>query len=65
MMGEITPLIAEIVASCDAHKVLLPVKSSHFEMIGLESQSFGQLIKGATSRVLQIVREREQSSSMS
>lgn len=55
MMGEITPAIAESVANCDAHKVLLPVNKGHFEIIGLESQPLGQTIKNALEMVMQII----------
>ena len=59
MMGEITPKIAETVAGCDAHKVLLPVNQTHFEIIGLESRPLGAVIKDAVARIAQLVRERE------
>jgi hypothetical protein len=58
MMGEITPKIAEFVAGCDAHKVLLPVNQTHFEIIGLESRPLGTVIKEAVSRIVEIVREK-------
>ena len=59
MMGEITPRIAEVVAGCDAHKVLLPVNQSHFEIIGLESRPLGVVIKDAVNRIAVLVREKE------
>jgi hypothetical protein len=58
MMGEISPVIAESVANCDAHKVLLPVNNGHFEIIGLDNQPLGQTIKSAVEKVMQIIRER-------
>jgi len=58
MMGEITPKIAEVVASCDARKILLPVSQTHFEIIGLESRPLGTVIKEAVSRIVEIVREK-------
>ncbi|MDR3560675.1 MAG: DUF3842 family protein [Negativicutes bacterium] len=58
MMGEITPKIAEVVASSDARKVLLPVSQSHFEIVGLESRPLGMVIKEAVSRIVDIVREK-------
>lgn len=59
MMGEITPKIAEAVAGSDARKVLLPVSQTHFEIIGLESRPMGTVIKEATARIVELVRERE------
>lgn len=59
MMGEITPKIAETVACCDAHKVLLPVSQNHFEIIGLESRPLGVVIKDAVARIALLVREKE------
>jgi hypothetical protein len=59
MMGEITPRIAAAVAGCDAHKVLLPVNQTHFEIIGLESRPLGNIIKDAVGRIAALVRERE------
>jgi hypothetical protein len=59
MMGEITPRIAETIAGCDAHKVLLPVNQSHFEIIGLESRPLGNVIKDAVARISALVREQE------
>ncbi|HMM22924.1 MAG TPA: DUF3842 family protein [Selenomonadales bacterium] len=59
LMGEITPRIAEAAATCDAHKVLLPVSQTHFEIIGLESRPLGVTIKDAVARIIDIVREKE------
>lgn len=58
LMGEITPAIAEAVASSDARKILVPVNQSHFEIIGLESRPLVSLIKEAVVRVGEIVREK-------
>lgn len=58
MMGEITPKIAEVVASCDATKILLPVNQSHFEIVGLENRPMGLVIKDAVNRVTDLVREK-------
>jgi hypothetical protein len=59
MMGEITPKIAESVASCDARKILLPVSQSHFEIIGLESRPLGTVIKEAVVRIVELAREKD------
>lgn len=58
LMGEITPAIAEAVASSEARKILVPVNQSHFEIIGLESRPLVSLIKEAVVRVGEIVREK-------
>ncbi len=55
LMGEITPKIAEVVASCDAHKVLVPVNQSHFDIVGLESRPLVVSIKEAIARVTELV----------
>ena len=34
MMGEITPLIAEIIASAKCRKILLPINQPHVELVG-------------------------------
>ena len=41
MLGEVTPRMAEAVASSRARKLLLPVSQSHFEFIGVENKSIG------------------------
>jgi hypothetical protein len=59
LMGEITPMIAEAVASSNAHKILLPVKQGHFEIVGLENRPLVTMIKDAVARVCELVNERE------
>ena len=55
LMGEITPQIAETVASCEARKILVPVNQSHFEIVGLETRPLVSLIKDAVARVVELV----------
>ena len=57
LMGEITPVIAEIVSSCDARKILVPVNQSHFEIVGLENRPLVALIKEAVAKVQMLVKE--------
>lgn len=52
MMGEITPLIAEIVASAKCRKILLPVSQPHVELVGFISKPLNELIKEAIDLVL-------------
>ena len=56
LMGEITPRIAEAVASADAHKVLIPVNQQHFDIIGLESRPLVNSIKEAVAKVNELVQ---------
>ena len=44
MSGEITPAIAEAVASCSAEKYLIGIRQSHFKLIGLKDNSINDLI---------------------
>lgn len=60
LMGEITPAIAELVAACDARKILIPVNQSHFEIIGLENRSLVSLIKDAVARVAELLPGKEE-----
>jgi len=61
LMGEITPRIAEAVAMCRARKVLIPVSQSHFEIVGIGTDSQGKtmtvLIKEAIARVCELAKE--------
>lgn len=56
LMGEITPRIAEAVASADAHKVLVPVNQHHFEIVGLENRPLVVSIKEAVAKVSEFVQ---------
>lgn len=47
MMGEITPQIAEIIASSNCRKILLPVNQPHVELVGFSSRPLNELIKEA------------------
>ncbi|MGL5206751.1 MAG: DUF3842 family protein [Acidaminococcaceae bacterium] len=57
MMGEISPKIAEAVASARCKKILLPVNQNHVEIIGLANSSMALLIKEATERITQLYEE--------
>lgn len=45
MMGEVTPRIAEAIASCSAPKLLLPLTQEPVEIIGLTSNPLPRLIE--------------------
>ena len=54
LMGEITPSMAEAIASSNARKVLVPVNQSHFEIIGMENRPLVSNIREAAARILEI-----------
>jgi len=51
MMGEITPFIAEIIASSSNRKILLPVNQPHVELVGFSSRPLNELIRDAIQLV--------------
>ena len=57
MMGEITPAIAEAVASARGYKLLLPVNQPHFEIVGIEWKALTKQIRAAIA----VIRERGRS----
>lgn len=54
LMGEITPNIAEAIASSSARKVLVPVNQGHFEIVGMENRPLVSNIREAVARILEI-----------
>ena len=44
MMGEVTPLMAEAVCSCDAKKILLPLTQENLEIVGVCGLPLPQLV---------------------
>lgn len=57
LMGEITPRIAETIALCDAHKILIPVNQSHFDIVGLENKPLVALLKEAVDKICALVEK--------
>ena len=53
MMGEITPAIAEAVASAPGRKLLLPINQPHFEIVGIEWKALTKQISAA----IEIIRQ--------
>lgn len=45
MMGELTPKIAETVASCDAWKLLLPLTQEKVDIVGLRPEPLPHLVE--------------------
>lgn len=54
MMGEITPPIAEAVATARGHKLFLPINQPHFEIVGIEWKALTKQI----SQAIEMIRER-------
>lgn len=52
MMGEITPYIAETIATSNCRKLLLPINQNHVELVGMEAKPLNDLIKEAVKLVL-------------
>ena len=51
MLGEITPGMAEAVASSNAKILLIPVSRCHVEVMGVESKKLGDYIKEAADKL--------------
>lgn len=54
MMGEITPSIAEAVATARGHKLFLPINQPHFEIVGIEWKALTKQI----SQAIEMIRQR-------
>jgi hypothetical protein len=54
MMGEITPSIAEAIATARGHKLFLPINQPHFEVVGIEWKALTKQI----SQAIEMIRER-------
>jgi hypothetical protein len=53
LMGEVTPAIAEAVATAPGRKLLLPINQPHFEIVGIEWKALNKQIMEAIG----IIRE--------
>ncbi len=51
MMGEITPRMAQAIASCEAHKLLLPLQKCGISVIGVKSMSMKDMLDQLVSEV--------------
>ncbi|MGQ9512366.1 DUF3842 family protein [Thermodesulfitimonas sp.] len=51
MLGEVTPRMAEAVASCPAPKILLPLIPGQIELIGYQGEPLPHLINELVNRV--------------
>ena len=59
LMGEITPCMAESIASSKARKVLVPVNQGHFEIVGMENRTLTSNIREAAARILEIAEGKK------
>ncbi|SDY81570.1 protein of unknown function [Proteiniborus ethanoligenes] len=57
MMGEISPKMAEAIASSKAKKLLLPISKCNFEIIGLQNYQLKQIFDELIQRVKIILEE--------
>ncbi|HPP75588.1 MAG TPA: DUF3842 family protein [Armatimonadota bacterium] len=55
-MGEITPVMAAIIASSHAVKVLVPVQQPHVELVGMEARPLSLTLDELASRVAELLK---------
>mgnify|MGYP001064789352 CR=1 FL=1 len=56
MLGEITPKIAESIASCDAKKILIPiVDNEELHILGMEKKPLFLAIKDAIEKIKELL----------
>ena len=51
MMGEVTPAMAAAIASCRAHKMLLPLSQENLEVIGVTREPLPHLVDELVKRL--------------
>ncbi|HOK52870.1 MAG TPA: DUF3842 family protein [Armatimonadota bacterium] len=56
LMGEITPVMAAIIASSHAVKVLVPVQQPHVELVGMEARPLSLTLDELASRVAELLK---------
>jgi len=54
MMGEITPSIAEAMATAQGYKLFLPINQPHFEIVGIEWKALTKQISQAIDTIRQM-----------
>ena len=52
MLGEITPRMAEAVASSNARILLIPVNRCHVQVVGTEGKKLGDYVREAADRLM-------------
>lgn len=55
MLGEITPKMAETIASSDARLYLIPMNRCHANVIGIENKKLSEYIEEAVERIMEDV----------
>lgn len=55
MLGELTPKMAEAIASSPARKILLPLSRSGIDIVGLKSEPLPHLIEELVKRVKEVL----------
>lgn len=58
MMGEISPKMAEAIASSNARKLLLPVSRCNIDIIGLDNMQFKTIFNELTDFIKKILDEK-------
>lgn len=58
MLGEITPRMAEAVASCPGAVFLVPMNRCHVQVVGVENRKLAEYVKEAVERLAQIKEGR-------
>jgi len=53
MMGEVTPKIAEAVASCPSKKILIPLSQENIEIVGISQRPLPKLVEELIEKHLQ------------
>jgi len=61
MLGEVTPAIAEAVASSPAHKIVLPITTCNVDVVGKNNDSLPEMIRQIVEKVHQFKLERQSS----
>ncbi len=59
LMGEVTPTIAEAIASAPGRKLLLPINQPHFEVVGIEWKALTKQISAAIEVIRQALEVGE------
>ena len=57
MLGEMTPAMVEAIVQSPARKVLMPLKSSGIEIVGLKEEPIPHLIEELVERVALLIEE--------
>ena len=59
MLGEVTPVLAQVVLASPAKKLLLPVNKRQVEVVGAEGRTLDALIDHAVQRIAVLLRSAD------